>query len=199
MEPRRDRERRRLVVRRIASSLWLVIVLTACSGTSHRAAPSTAPARSIRTTSTTAPSSIQIPAGWYRASQPLAPWLASPQEILSVATEPLSPSPLPGNQAACASEIPKVAVDAIRPDGAYLWIGEWTPGQGLYTSEPRPDGASNFHWRNQCSLPNGITASGATFRDQGRDFSVHMVLGRTAAARRAEIYAALDTLRLESD
>jgi len=198
------------VVRRIASSLGLVILL-ACSGTSHGAAPSTAPARSGRTTFTTALGSpfefrdaahrysIQIPAGWYRASEPLAPWLASPQEILSVATLPLSPSPRPGNQAACPSEIPKVAVDAIRPDGAYLWIGEWTPGQGLYTSEPRPDHAINLHWRNECPLPNGISAAGATFRDQGRDFSVHMVLGRTAAARRAEIYAALDTLRLESN
>ncbi len=137
--------------------------------------------------------SIEIPAGWFRSEKPLEPWLESPHEILSIATVPLSPSPLPGNQAACPSEIAKVAVDAIGRDGVYLGIYEWIRGQGQYGTEPRPHHAALLHWVRECPLPNGITALGATFTDGNRDFTVHMVLGADATARRAEIYAALDS------
>jgi hypothetical protein len=139
--------------------------------------------------------SIEIPARWFRSEQPLEPWLHSPHEILSIATVPVSPSPLPGNQAACPSEIPKVAVDAIGRDGAYLGIYEWIRGEGLYGTEPRPDHAALLHWVRECPLPNGIAAFGATFTDGNRDFTVHMVLGADARSLRAEIYAALDSFR----
>jgi hypothetical protein len=141
--------------------------------------------------------SIEVPSGWFRAERRLEPWLVSPHEILSIATVPLSPSPLPGNQAACYSEIPRVAVDGIGRDGAYIWIGEWIPGQGLYTAEPRTAHAADLTWQPECPLPNGITAKGATFRDQGRDFSVHVVRGANASARLSQIYAMLDTLRVD--
>ncbi len=137
--------------------------------------------------------SIEIPVGYFRSEQPLEPWLVSPHEILSVATAPVIPSPLPGNQAACPSEIPKVAVDAIGRAGAYLGIYEWIRGEGIYGTEPRPARAALLHWRPECPLPNGITAFGATFTDGNRDFTVHMVLGADATARRAQIYAALDS------
>lgn len=137
--------------------------------------------------------SIEIPVGWFRSEQPLEPWLHSPHEILSIATAPVSPSPLPGNQAACPSEIPKVAVDAIGRDGAYLGIYEWIRGEGSYGTEPRPAHAALLDWVRECPLPNGIVALGATFTDGNRDFTVHMVLGADAAARRSEIYAALDS------
>ncbi len=137
--------------------------------------------------------SINIPAGWFRTERPLEPWLESPHEILSIATSPVSPSPLPGNQAACPSEIPKVAVDAIGRAGAYLGIYEWIRGQGLYGTERRPGRAALLHWQPECPLPNGITAFGATFTDGNRDFTVHMVLGADATARRAQIYEALDS------
>jgi hypothetical protein len=137
--------------------------------------------------------SIEIPAGWFRSDQPLEPWLESPHEILSIATASVVPSPLPGNQAACPSEIAKVAVDAIGRDGAYLGIYEWIRGQGQYGTEPRPDHAALLHWVRECPLPNGITAFGATFTDKNRDFTVHLVLGADAQARRAQIYEALDS------
>ena len=139
--------------------------------------------------------SIDIPAGWFRSERPLAPWLHSPHEILSIATVPVAPSRLPGNQAACPSEIPKVAVDAIGRDGAYLGIYEWIRGEGSYGTEPRPEHAALLHWVRECPLPNGVTALGATFTDGNRDFTVHMVLGADAGALRAEIYAALDSFR----
>ncbi len=142
---------------------------------------------------------IQIPAGWYRAQQPLAPWLHSPHEILSLATVPLSPIPLDGNQAACPSEIPKAAVQRMGPGDAYLWIGEWIPGEGTYTAEPRPERAADLHWQHECPLPNGITAVGATFRDGTRDFSAHLVFGADATARRAELYTILDSFRPDAE
>ena len=138
--------------------------------------------------------SIEVPVGWFRSVRPLAPWLHSPHEILSIATVPVAPSTQPGNQAACPSEIPKVAVDAIGRDGAYVGIYEWIRGEGSYRAEPRP-GHAALPWVRECPLPNGVTAFGATFTDGNRDFTVHMVLGADAGGLRSEIYAALDSFR----
>ena len=186
---------------------WVVVlacalVLAACSSTHNAqsgssspstASPSTPSASPFEFRSSTHHYSIEIPAGWFRSEQPLEPWLESPHEILSLATVSVRPSPLPGNQAACPSEIPKVAVDAIGRAGAYLGIYEWIRGEGQYVTEPRPVHAALLHWVRECPLPNGIVAFGATFTDGTRDFTVHMVLGADAATRRAAIYAALDS------
>ena len=199
---RRARRRSRATVL-IATALVVAVIAPVAYGL---AGPK--PAQKIRVTTTTplsAPSEfrdathhfvIQVPAGWFRTEQPLEPWLLSPHEILSVATVPLSPL---GNHAACPSEIPKVAVDAIGPNGAYLGIYEWIRGEGIYTAEPRPDNAAHLHWEPECPLPNGITAFGATFTDRNRDFTVTMVLGVNATDRRSEIYASLDRFRPEPE
>jgi hypothetical protein len=138
---------------------------------------------------------IAIPPGFMRSHGVLEPWLYSPHEILSLATVPLAP--LPGspdvNQAACPSEIPKVAVDGIGSTGAFLGIYEWIRGQGLYTTEPRPAHASELQWREGCPLPNGTTVSIATLRDGNRDFTVAIVLGRLAQDARTRLYEVLDS------
>ena len=117
-----------------------------------------------------------------------------PFEVFSIATSPLEPSPLPGNQAACPSEIPQVAVDGIAPDGAYLWIGEWRGG--LYEPGPRPSTFDGVKLPGLCPLPRGLQAYGGVFRDGTTDFNVTMIFGPDASpARRAEINRMLDSLR----
>ena len=206
--PFRGALRRRIAARSIVTAVVIAAIAVAMFGVLRPKQNQLRVASRPTTTLTPGPSeyhdtshgfSIQIPSGWYRAERPLEPWLESPHEILSLATVPLSPSSLSGNQAACASEIPKVAVQGIGPDGAYLWIGQWIPGEGIYTAEPRPAHAASLHWQRECPLPNGITAVGATFRDGTRDFSVHLVLGADATARRTELYAILDTFRPDAE
>jgi Protein of unknown function (DUF4232) len=206
--PVRKARRRRAGVRLIATALLGAAIAVPAFALLRRHPAEKLHVGTAETTATPAPSSapstfrdashrfsIRIPHAWFRTKRPLEPWLYSPHEILSLATVPLAPSPLPGNQAACPSEIPKVAVDAIGPEGAYLAIYEWIPGEGIYTAEPRPAHAAALHWAPECPLPNGLTARGATFRDGKRDFSVSMILGANAADRRAEIDDALDSFR----
>ncbi len=200
--PWRRARRRRFAARSIATALIVAAIVVTVVGVvrpkrEHLYVGSTTTTTAVPAASqfhdATNHFTITIPAGWYRAEQPLAPWLVSPHEILSLATVPLAPIPLDGNQAACPSEIPKAAVQHLGPDDAYLWIGEWIPGEGTYTAEPRPPASAALHWQHECPLPDGITATGATFRDQNRDFTVHLVLGGHASARRTQLYAILDS------
>jgi hypothetical protein len=148
----------------------------------------------VTTTATSHGASVEVPAGWHVTTKPLAPWLYSPFELFSIATSPLEPAPLPGNQAACPSEIPQVAVDGIAPDGAYLWIGEWRGG--LYEAAPRPSAFDGTKLNDLCALPRGLKAYGGAFRDGATDFEVTMMFGPDAPpARRAEINRMLDSLR----
>ena len=141
---------------------------------------------------------IAIFGGWKRSNGTLEPWLYSPHEILSVATVALAPSPLPGNQAACASEVPKVAVDGIGRAGAFMGIYEWRKGQGLYTAEAWRGGSSaHLAWGPGCKLTTGATVSIATFELGGRDFTVSTVVGPDAVSARAEIYGMLDAFALQ--
>lgn len=141
--------------------------------------------------------SINLADGFHVAPKPLAPWLHSPYDVLNVATVALEPSPLPSNQAACPSEIPKVIANGIGSDGASLTIREWRPGEGIYVAEARPLKSEDLSWTAGCTLPSGMSNFGATFRDQGRDFSVQIVLGSNAQARRTDLEAMLDSFRLD--
>jgi hypothetical protein len=141
--------------------------------------------------------SIDIPEGFQRSNGVLEPWLSSPHEIISLATVPLTPYPAPPgvNEAACPSEIPKVAINAIGDDGAFVGMYEWIVGRGLYQASPRTAHAADLDWQNGCALPGGMTVSIATFDDHGRDFTVAVVLGRAAAALRPTIDALLDSFQ----
>ena len=143
--------------------------------------------------------SISIAPGWQREPHALRPWLYSPHEILSLATAPLAPTPGAGNHAACASEIAQVVVDGIGPEGGYMSIDEWRPGQGLYTAGPRRRRAADLDWAAGCKLPNGMRDQIATVRDAGRDFTITLVFGSgERASRRAELYKMLDTLHFDA-
>lgn len=139
--------------------------------------------------------SIQIEPGWTRSSAPLRPWLASPREILSIATAPLVPSTGSGNQAACPSEVARVVVDGIGPGGAYLSLDQGGLGNtGTY--EPRSARAADLTWNRGCPLPDGKRVEIASFHDAGRDLIATAVFGPQAStARRTEVYRMLDSLR----
>jgi hypothetical protein len=143
--------------------------------------------------------SITIEPGWYRSNGPLAWWLYSPHELLSLATEPALTAPhAAANEAACPSEIPKVAVDRIGADGAYVWLGEHRAGGSSHGDSPRPASFAAADWRPLCPLPGGMSAAGLDFVDAGRAFTVSVVFGPdVTAGRRAEVYRMLDSLAFE--
>jgi len=213
--PDLDRPHRRTRARRIALvSAALVILLAASLSVFALSSPHRVTVRVVATPSTSTTSqpgsgslqllptyhdaknhfAIGIFDGWRPSSGTLAPWLHSPHEILSLATVPLAPSSLPGNQAACPSEVPKVVVEGIGHDGAFVGIYEWIKGEGVYSAEPWPaGGAGSLHWGPGCRLATGAPVQIATFTRNGRDFSVTKVLGPGAVSADAEIDAMLNS------
>jgi hypothetical protein len=148
-------------------------------------------------TMTSHDASIDVTPGWSTSTEPLEWWLISPFELFSIATFPLPPSrhDVP-NDAACPSEIPAAAVDNLPADGAYLWIGEWVPNEGLYQTAPRPVSFSGVALNPACPLPRGEQAFSSIYRDGARDFTVTYVLGPDApTSRRDAIDQMLNSLR----
>jgi hypothetical protein len=178
----------------IVAVVAVVATTRSSSPAGHRVVVQTPPPPEV---ASSADADITVAAGWVTSTEPLAWWLHSPFELFSISTSPLPPSPhVNPNEAACPSEIPAVAVDNLPADGAYLWIGEWRPHEGIYTTAPRPPTFSGVAMDPECPLPRGEQAFGATYRDGARDFSVTYVLGPDApASRRAEIDQMLNSLR----
>lgn len=175
----------------VAIAAGTVVVSTRPSG--HRVVVQAQPKPNIASSHD---AEITVAPAWSVASTSLAWSLHSPFELFSISTSPLPPSPhLQPNEAACPSEIPAVAVDNLPTDGAYLWIGEWRPSEGLYQAAPRPTTFSGVAMDAECPLPRGEHAFGATYRDGTHDFSVTYVLGPDApATRRSEIDQMLNSL-----
>jgi hypothetical protein len=203
---RRRARRRRLVTRVGAVGVFIVIVagvVAVSAGEPRRVRVQNGPASTAApqpTTATSHDATIAVVPGWTTSPQPLAWWLDSPFELFSIATASIPPSPHTApNEAACPSEIPQVAVDNLPADGAYLWIGEWRPGVGLFQSSPRP---AQFSFETApaapaCLLPRGERAFNAIYHDapSGRDFVVTYVLGSSApTSRLADINRMLDSL-----
>lgn len=207
-EPEIERPLRRQRTRRIATtavSCCLIVggtvaVLTSRHREPVRVALGQVPRLQPATHLTSHDASIEIMPGWYASSDPLAWWLHSPFELFSIATSPLPPAPhKAANEAACPSEIPQVAVDAIADDGAYLWIGEWRPHEGEYMPSPRPSMSDGLELQPGCTLPRGEKAYLAVLRDGTHDYSVTFVLGKDAPpSRRDDINKMLDSLRFGS-
>jgi hypothetical protein len=158
--------------------------------------PTTVALAPVRTSSNGV--TIDVLPGWYATKEPLNWWMHSPYELFSIATVPLPPSPhKEPNEAACPSEIAKVAVDNLPADGAYLWIGMWRPAEGLYSTDPRPSKSDITKFQPGCELPRGETALVGNLRDGVHDYPVTVVLGPDASPeRRNEINRMLDSLDL---
>ena len=141
--------------------------------------------------------SIRIPSGWHSSEKPLAPWLADPHEMLSVATAPIAPIDAPGNQAACPSEIPKAGVNAIGRNGIYVWIGGASKAFNS-TPIPRPTSFASAPWHGLCALGNGSHTEGLTFEEFGRSIVISVVVGATASDRQqSDLYAMLDSMEVQ--
>jgi hypothetical protein len=123
-----------------------------------------------------------LPPGWYASASPTAPWLTSPHEVMSFATAPIEGSADDGrNRAACPSEIPEVGVDAARPRGAFVWIGDLAGGATHAPAAARPRSFAGADWHALCELP-GVETRGTTFRESGRELVVTVVVGEDAPA-----------------
>jgi hypothetical protein len=205
-EPEVDRAytrgRRRKAARSLAVAAACIVVLVAVVAVvTTGSAPSRVQVKSAPAplptphAATSADATIDVAPGWTTSSEPLEWWLTSPFELFSISTSPLPASRHDvGNDAACPSEIPAAAVDNLPPDGAYLWIGEWSGG--LYQTAPRPPTFSGVAMNAACPLPRGEQAFTATYRDRARDFTVNYVLGPDApASRRTDIDQMLNSLR----
>ena len=173
-----------------------VTVFAMLSPSTRRVRVSVTNPEPLPSTITSGDASIAVEPGWFASSKPLTPWLVSPHELFSIATVPLEPSAQPGNQAACASEIAKVAVDGIGSHGAYLWVGEWPNNWPDNEPSPRPASSAALHLDPGCVLPHGLKSYLALLRDGDHEYSVTYVLGPEAPATRVrEIDRMLDSLR----
>jgi hypothetical protein len=102
--------------------------------------------------------------------------------------------PLPTGGNGCA---PSRAIDALPPAAALLWLYEYpATGRGAEGFPPQP---RRFHLGRlggpyECL---GVRAYRIRFRSHGRDFQVHVLLGRQAGRRlRHTVIGALSSIKV---
>jgi hypothetical protein len=148
---------------------------------------------------------VEVPAGWSQAAEPLAPQLVDPHEILTVSTFPLSAE---AHDSVCVGDAPPAsALATMAADDAAIWLIEWTPlpapNEDLVpnaaTTEHRPTRFTpdRFDARDCVTdaFPNLISKE-LQFEDQGRVFQAFVIYGvSTSPARQQEIYDTLDSLQ----
>ena len=136
--------------------------------------------------------SVRYPAEWHATRRPLTP-VTSPVQVLAVASYAL-----PQGNAGADGCSPKEALDRLPPNGVFLFGWEYDrPGlAGVHRSDfpRRPD---HFDLRG----PTGFECLGpsyvVTFREAGRLFQMHVVLGPEAGAdERATALRVLDSLEV---
>jgi hypothetical protein len=162
--------------------LLLGLVLAACGGGSRHAVRHGAVQRA-----TVDAISIQVPRGWTLRRDPV-PALVEPSLPFAVGSWPL---PSGGN--GCA---PTRAISALPPTAALFWLYEYGPGarrQSDFPPQPRTFRLGRLGGPFECL---GVRAYRITFRSHGRDFQVHVILGRRAARLRHDVIAALSSLRV---
>jgi hypothetical protein len=130
--------------------------------------------------------SIRVPRGWTLRRDPV-PALLEPSLPFAVGSWPL---PSGGN--GCA---PTRAISGQPPTAALFWLYEYPPtGQQNSDFPPQP---ARFHLGRpggpfECL---GVRAYLIRFRSHGRDFQVHVILGRRAGRLRRAVIDALSSLR----
>jgi hypothetical protein len=140
--------------------------------------------------------SVRYPANWHATTSPLTEVMWPPQR-LAVASFPIrQPHPDPN----CW---PQTAHEAMPPDGAFLFVLEYTTGgpasaglgEGLPEFPPRPDHFQLTDFENfECYRHSYMIR----FRDGGRRFQAHVTLGEEATAEtRAQALTVLDSLRVD--
>jgi hypothetical protein len=151
------------------------LALTACSSTSE-----TFTARGV---------SVRYPRGWHGTAAPLTP-VTSPVQVLAVASYPL-----PHDARGADGCMPKEALDALPPDGAFIYGWEYESPQGeVFPQRPARFALTGFE-HFECLGPSYRLR----FRDMGRLFDIHVALGRRASAfTRYSVLRVLDSLRVKA-
>lgn len=161
----------------------MLLVLCACGEASGHTA-STASERQ-----TVDGISINVPRGWTLRRHPV-PALLEPSLPFAVGSWRL---PSGGN--GCA---PTKAIGAQPATAALFWLYEYPPaGQQSSDFPPQP---ARFHLGRlggpfECL---GVRTYRILFRSHGRDFQVHVILGRRAGRLRHAVIAALSSLRVHA-
>jgi hypothetical protein len=130
--------------------------------------------------------SVRYPSWWHATSAPLTP-VVSPVQVLAVASYPL-----PHDDRGAEGCMPKEALDALPPEGAFIYGWEYGSPQGeRFPPRPKHFALKNFAGF-ECLGPSYVLH----FRDAGRFFQVHVALGpRASPYTRATVLRILDTFR----
>ncbi len=131
--------------------------------------------------------SLRYPAGWHATARPLTS-VADPAQIVAIASYPLPR----GSAGGCS---PREALDRVQPKGAFIFGWEYTATRSLrkrdFPRRPRHFRLTNYASYG-CLGPSYLLR----FRDAGRFFQIHVVLGRRASrATRATVIRVLDSFR----
>jgi len=133
---------------------------------------------------------LRYPPAWHATTTPLT-HVTDPVQVVAIASYPL-----PKNNHGDDGCEPKEALDHLPPTGALLFGWEYPAGSGFGPPKasdfpPRPARFRLTHVaRFECLGPS----YGLVFRDHGRFFQIHVVLGRRASpALRRLVLRILDT------
>jgi hypothetical protein len=116
--------------------------------------------------------SVRYPSGWHATAAPLTP-VTSPVQVLAVASYPL-----PRNDRGADGCMPKQALDALPPDGAFIYGWEYSSSQGeRFPPRPKHFALKDFAGF-ECLGPSYVFH----FSQAGRFFQVHVAVGQRASA-----------------
>ncbi len=143
--------------------------------------------------------SISYPSSWRRAQKSLTPNRTEPQELVSVGTDLLVPTPGDMNCAQASAR----ALRALGDTGALISVAEVSGGD-VRSYPPRPEVFTLRDGRPAeavaCVHEPRFTARVIFFRDNERAFFYAVFLGKNASAnRRREAEAVLNSLRVFRD
>ncbi len=125
---------------------------------------------------------VHYPPGWFATATRLTP-VTSPPQILAVASYRLPPDS--GGADGCQ---PKAALDRLPPTGAFIFGWEYGRDTFRRAFPPRP---KHFSLKNYASYECMGPSYMLRFRQAGRFFQIHVVLGRHAS--RATVLRVLDS------
>jgi hypothetical protein len=128
--------------------------------------------------------SVRYPRWWNATDARLTP-VTSPAQVLAVASYPL-----PHDDRGADGCMPKEALDALPPDGAFIYGWEYSSPQGeRFPPKPKHFALTDFAGL-ECLGPSYVFH----FRQAGRFFQVHVAVGRRASAyTRATVLRILDS------
>lgn len=189
----------------MAAVATFAVLLMGCGSESRTDRPARASARWTVELDRDHGFSVELPAGWIRASGKLTPQITEPLEILTVATLPIADSDPhgvcePGSRPALPAFTARDALVTLQESGrGALRINALShpPRPDRFRPENFPDG-STF---TDCFVGDlAVQDHWFGFADAGRAFHVLVIIGRAASIQiRDEAWSILDRLRFDPD